>query len=108
MTKALPWAVEPEALVVTLRLTPKAGQDQIGAVETLGDGRAVLKARVRAAPSEGEANAALLRLLSKALKVPVSRVSIISGASARLKRVRIVGEGPALAAAMGRMVGEER
>lgn len=108
MIKTEPWAVEPDGLVVTLRLTPKAGQDQIGAVETLGDGRAVLKVRVRAAPSEGEANAALLRLLSKTLKVPLSQVSIVSGASARLKRVRIVGEGPALAAAMGRMVGEKR
>ncbi len=108
MTKTLPWAVEPEGLVVAVRLTPKAGQDAFDAVEALSDGRAVLKVRVRAAPREGEANAALLRLLSKALKVPVSRISIVSGASARLKRVRIAGEGPALAAAMGRIVGEER
>ena len=40
------------------------------ASSTLADGRAVLKARVRAAPSEGEANDALIRLIAKALGVP--------------------------------------
>lgn len=108
MSKTRPWVVEPDGLVVTLRLTPKAGRDGFDAVATLGDGRAVLKARVRAAPSEGEANAALVRLLSKALNAPVSRIAIVSGASARIKRVRIVGDGPALAAAMGKIVGEAR
>jgi len=45
--------------VVSVRLTPKGGRDSIDGVDTLADGTAVLKARVRAAPSEGEANAAL-------------------------------------------------
>ena len=53
--------------VLDVRLTPRGGRDAIEGVEQLADGRAVLKARVRAAPSEGEANAALCRLIADAL-----------------------------------------
>ena len=60
----------------------------------------MLKARVRAAPSEGEANAALCRLLAKALGVPPRRVAIVGGATSRIKRVKIVGDAAALAAAL--------
>jgi len=60
----------------------------------------VLKARVRAAPSEGEANAALCRLLAKALGVPPSRVDVVGGATSRVKRVKVTGDPRALGAAL--------
>ena len=66
---------QPDGLVVTVRLTPKGGRDAIDGIEQLADGRAVLKARVRAAPSEGEANAALIRLVADALDVAPRDVS---------------------------------
>jgi uncharacterized protein YggU (UPF0235/DUF167 family) len=47
--------------------------------------------RVRAAPVEGAANAALERLLADALDVPKSRISVAKGASARVKTVEIDG-----------------
>ena len=56
--------------------------------------------RVRAAPHEGEANVALERVLAKALGVPASRVEIVAGPTARIKRVRIVGDAAALGAAL--------
>jgi uncharacterized protein YggU (UPF0235/DUF167 family) len=83
-----------------LRLTPKGGRDAVDGVETLADGRTVLKARVRAAASEGEANAALIRLLAKVLHVPASRIAITAGATARLKRMSIAGDSAALLAAL--------
>ena len=46
---------------------------------------------MRAAPSEGEANAALCRLLAKALGIPPGRVAIVGGATSRLKRVKVDG-----------------
>jgi uncharacterized protein len=91
--------------MVSVRLTPKGGRDAIDGVEQLADGRAVLKARVRAAPSEGEANAALVRLLARTLDIAVRQVAVVAGATARLKRVKIAGDGAALARALERIVG---
>ncbi len=78
--------------MLTIRLTPKSSRDGIAGIETLSDGRTFLKVRVRAVPEAGEANAALLRLLAKSLKIPSSAVTLKSGATARLKIVRIAGE----------------
>jgi len=66
----------------------------------LADGRSVLKVRVRAAASEGEANAALIRLIARSLGVPARDVGLAAGATARIKRIRIVGPAAALVAAL--------
>ena len=86
--------------MVTVRLTPKGGRDAIDGIETLSDGSTVLKARVRAVPSEGEANAALGRVLAKALSVPPRDVEIVSGHASRIKRVKICGDAAALTLAL--------
>ncbi len=65
----------------------------------------MVKARVRAAASEGEANAALITLLAKSFAVAPRRVSLVAGASARIKRVRIEGDGQAIAAALEKIAG---
>lgn len=52
-------------------------------------GRLVLKVRVAAAAADGQANAAVLALLAKALGRPKSSLSLASGQTARLKRVVI-------------------
>jgi len=72
-------------------------------IETLADGRSVLKARVRAAPSEGEANEALLRLIAKTFGVPVRNVTLVAGATSRIKRLAIAGDGHRLAAMLETM-----
>ena len=90
----------PGGVVVTVRLTPKGGRDAIDGIERLSDGRAVLKVRVRAIPSEGEANAALARVLARTLGVPPRDVDIVGGATARIKRVKISGDVTALGAAL--------
>jgi len=98
MTSA--WLAARDGVMVTVRLTPKGGRDAIDGYETLADGRTVLKVRVRAAPHEGEANAALGRVLAKALGVPPGRVTIIAGATSRIKRVDIAGDTATLSAAL--------
>ena len=70
------------------------------AIEQLADGRSVLKVRVRAAASEGEANAALIRLIAKTMGVAPREVALVAGAPSRLKRLRIAGAGATLAATL--------
>lgn len=102
--RAVPWNAVADGLIVSVRLTPKGGRDSIDGIVTLADGRAVLQARVRATPSEGEANAALLKLIAKELGVPARDVRLEAGATARLKRIRIEGDGNALAARLERFI----
>lgn len=97
---AVPWSLTPDGVVLAVRLTPKGGRDALGGVDILADGRAVLAARVRALPADGEANEALIRLVAKAAGVPVRDVTLIAGATARLKRLAISGHGPTLIAAL--------
>jgi len=86
-----------------VRLTPKGGRDSIDGIEAMSDGRVVLKVRVRAAPFEGAANDALVTVLAKALGVPPRSVEIAGGATSRIKRLKIVGDGPALAAKLEKL-----
>ena len=92
-------------LILTVRLTPKGGRDEVGAIEMLADGRSVLKARVRAAPTEGQANDALIVLIAKTLDVARSKVTLAAGETARIKRIVVEGDGEALAARLETIVG---
>jgi len=97
---ARPWTATAGGLLLVVRLTPRGGRDAIEGIEELADGRAVLKVRVRAAPSEGEANAALVRLLARTLGVAARDVTLTAGAAGRIKRLTIAGTAPVLAAAL--------
>jgi uncharacterized protein YggU (UPF0235/DUF167 family) len=94
------WSVEAEGVVLWVRLTPKGGRDALSGVETLADGRAVLKARVRAAPEDGRANEALVALIAEALGAPRRSVQIAAGHTARLKKLFIAGNPASLVAAL--------
>ena len=59
---------------------------------------------MRVAPSEGEANTALCRLLAKASGVPPRDVALVAGATSRIKRLTIAGDGPTLIAALEKFV----
>lgn len=66
-------------------------------------GRPVLKLRVSAAAAEGAANAAVIALLSRLLKVPKSAIRIAAGDTARLKLLEIEGlEAADMDAALGK------
>jgi len=100
VTTVVPWTVTADGVLVTIRLTPKGGRDAIDGVEHLADGQCVLKARVRAAPNEGEANTALVSLLARTIRVAPRSIDLVSGAAARIKRLKIAGEPEVLSAAL--------
>jgi hypothetical protein len=101
---AKPWASLPGGVSLNVRLTPKGGQDAIDGAALLADGRAVLKVRVAAAPSAGEANDALCRLLAKALGVAPRAVTLAAGATSRVKRLAVAGDSPTLIAALEKLL----
>jgi hypothetical protein len=74
------------AAFIVVRVTPRAGRDEIAGWQ--GD---ELRVRLRAPPVDGRANEALLRLLASRLDVPPSSIELVSGATARVKRVRVEG-----------------
>jgi uncharacterized protein (TIGR00251 family) len=85
------YRIEDGAIVLKVRLTPKASRDAIDGIKTLADGVDHALARVRAVPEAGGANKALVVLLAKTFKVRKSSISVITGTAARLKQVRIAG-----------------
>jgi hypothetical protein len=88
---------EAGALVVRVRLTPKGNRDALDGIGILSDGSEVVQARVRPAPADGAANAALVKLLATTLRVPKSAIEIVAGHSSRVKQVRIAGDRDELA-----------
>ena len=88
-------------LRLEVRLTPRAARDAIEGETRLSDGRVVLAARVRALPEDGAANEALMRLIAKSCGVPRSSVTLVGGATSRLKTLRIEGDPAAISAALG-------
>lgn len=90
------YRVVADGVVVAVRLTPKAAKDSVDGISRLADGSEVAVARVRALPARGAANRALVDLLAEALKIPRRSVTIVGGAGARLKRVRVAGDAGSL------------
>jgi hypothetical protein len=87
-----PWRYSTQGISVALRVTPRGGRDDIDGVETLANGRAVVKVRVRAIADGGEANRAVTELLAKALGVPKANVRILTGVTSRLKQIAVDGD----------------
>jgi uncharacterized protein (TIGR00251 family) len=99
----IPWRYSTEGISVALRVTPRGGRDDIDGVETLANGRSVVKVRVRAIADGGEANRAVMELMAKGLGVPKARVKILSGTTSRLKQVAIDGDPKSLGEALRRL-----
>jgi uncharacterized protein len=74
------------AVFIEVKVIPRAARPGMAGTR---DG--VLLVRINAPPVEGAANAELVEVLSRALRVPKKAISIVSGERNRLKRVRVEG-----------------
>ncbi|HUO55223.1 MAG TPA: DUF167 family protein [Rhodoblastus sp.] len=97
MSAARFWTRRADGIALHVRLTPKSSRDALDGAETRADGAVVLKARVRAVPEDGKANAALVALVARELKLPASRVQLAAGATSRQKTLVLEGDPDALA-----------
>ncbi len=84
-----------------VRVTPRASRERIEGRRAESDGSLALIAKITAAPTDGKANAALLRLLAKAWNVPPSSLAVTAGASERRKTVLIRGDSAVLLDRLG-------
>jgi uncharacterized protein (TIGR00251 family) len=71
---------------LVVRVTPRAAKDEVAGWQ---DGE--LRVRLRAPPVDGRANDALVRFLASRLDVPRSSIELVSGGTARVKRLRVEG-----------------
>lgn len=92
MTAGPPWRATADGVELAVRLTPRGGAARIEGV-MLRDGQPCLKVRVAAPPVEGAANDALTAFLARVLGLPRSAVVLVAGERARVKRLRLTGEG---------------
>ena len=74
--------------MLSVRVTPRSAKPGIGEWKTDPGGRPFLEVRVAAAPADGAANDEIVRLLAKALGLPKSSLAIVSGQTARVKRIK--------------------
>lgn len=82
------------SVVIHVRLTPKAASNAVDGIGEAADGRRHLKLRVRAVPEKGRANESMIALLAAHFGIPKTAITIVAGASARLKTVRLAVDGP--------------
>jgi uncharacterized protein YggU (UPF0235/DUF167 family) len=100
-----PWTAIASGLKVRVRLTPKSRRDAVEGIEATAEGPA-LKVRVRPAPENGEANAALVRTVADWLDVPRSAIELVAGGKSRIKTLVVAGERDRLCALIAaRLVG---
>lgn len=73
---------------LSVRVTPKASADRIKA-EVQPDGTLLLRVYVTTVPENGKANEAVIKLLSKAMKLPKSAFVITHGETSKDKIIKI-------------------
>jgi len=102
-----PWRYSTAGISVALRVTPRGGRDEIDGLETLANGRSVVKMRVRAIAEGGAANRAVVELLATALGVPKAKVRVLSGVTSRLKQITVDGDPAKLGDALRKLTATE-
>ncbi len=78
-------------IILPVTVVPKAAKEEI-----VGWHGGRLKIKVSAPPEKGQANAAVIRVLSKTLSIPQNRIILIRGASSRQKEFLLAGCNTAL------------
>jgi uncharacterized protein (TIGR00251 family) len=83
---SLPVRADAGGITFDVLVTPRASRARLGPL--VGDR---IKVAVTAPPVDGEANAAVIECVARALGVPRRQVSIVSGETSRRKSVRVEG-----------------
>ncbi len=89
MTSA--WLPYSDHVRLSVRVTPNARQAGLDGFEEAADGSVWLTVRVTVVPEKGKATKAVIGIIARALHIPKSAISVLSGNTARKKILRIEG-----------------
>ena len=81
-----------DGVAVRLRVTPRGGTDRIEGLACDAEGGRFLRLRVSAVAEKGRANAAVVKLLAKAWRLPRTALAITAGETGRDKGVTVAGD----------------
>ncbi len=80
----------PDGCTLQLRIHPGARKNAITGIHN-----AALKISLTTPPTDGRANEALIAFLADQLRIPKSRIALITGTTSRSKTLRITGKSAA-------------
>lgn len=87
-----PIAAAPDGVTVAVRVTPRASRSRVTGTGSDAGGRPYLAIAVSAAPEDGKANDALIKLLAKEWRVAKSALTVRTGATSRHKTLHVAGD----------------
>lgn len=93
-----PWRATDGGVLLAVRLTPRAARDGVDGIARDANEKPLLKIRLTAPPVDGEANAALIAFLAKALALKKADVAVRSGQTGRNKLLFLNGDPAVLTA----------
>jgi len=102
-----PFTLDTDGATLTIRATPKASKTAVTGVVALEGDATALGLRVAAPPVDGAANDEVVRFVAKALRVGRGAVTLVAGATGRVKRLRIGGNPVVLGRALDMLVGKQ-
>lgn len=75
-----------------LKVTPRARRNRVEGLAPAADGGVALEVSVTAAPEDGKANAAVIKLLAAEWGVAKSTIEVVLGAADRRKLLHVAGD----------------
>jgi uncharacterized protein YggU (UPF0235/DUF167 family) len=87
-----PFSPAGDGVRLRLRVRPRARRNSVDGLVAEADGGVALKVAVAEAPEDGKANAAVIGLLAKALRLPKSALAVVAGATDRRKIIHLQGD----------------
>jgi uncharacterized protein (TIGR00251 family) len=104
----MPFTAVAKGVRLSIRLTPRASREGVDGVVQGPDGRRMLQLRLNAPPVDGAANAALIALIAKVLRLRKSDVAIVSGEKAKFKLLELSGDPDELSARLSGWIADSK
>ncbi len=74
-----------------VKATPQSSKNEIIGIEQVQDQQYAIKIKLKAKPIDGAANEALIKYLSEKLGIRTQQITLLSGQTARIKRLKCEG-----------------